>query len=194
VAITDVAPGELAAVVTWLEMRERPRLRPFPASPLRLVEWPAPSATHYRTLFARVGTPWLWFSRLLLEEAALVAILHDARVELRVALDARGIEVGLIELDFRHDGACEIAFLGLIPELAGQGHGRWLMAHALALAWRKGVERVFLHTCTLDHASALGFYRKQGFTAYRRGIETFADPRLLGILPRDCAPQIPLID
>src|SRR3546814_14946996 len=67
------------------------------------------------------------------------------------------------------------------------------MAHALALAWRKGVARVWVHTCTLDHPAALGFYRASGFTPIRRTIETFADPRALGVLPRDAAPQIPYL-
>src|SRR3546814_1435433 len=91
----------------------------------------------------------------------------------------------MLELDFRHPGQCELSYVGLVPDLAGQGHGRWLMAHALALAWRKGVARVWVHTCTLDHPAALGFYRASGFTPIRRTIETFADPRALGVLTSD---------
>ena len=64
---------------------------------------------------------------------------------------------------------------------------------AQALAWRKHVARVWVHTCTLDHPRALDFYRKAGFTAISRTIETFADPRLTGALPADSAPQIPLL-
>jgi len=67
------------------------------------------------------------------------------------------------------------------------------MAQALALGWRKDVSRLWVHTCTLDHPSALGFYRAQGFVPFARAVETFADPRLAGILPPDAAPQIPLI-
>ena len=67
------------------------------------------------------------------------------------------------------------------------------MAHTLMLAWRAGVERVWVHTCTLDHPKALDFYRAQGFEPYARAIETFADPRLAGLLPADVAPQIPLL-
>jgi len=79
-----------------------------------------------------------------------------------------------------------------VPELAGQGHGRWLLAEAVSRAWRGGVERVHVHTCSLDHPAALAAYRRAGFAPYKRAIERFPDPRLLGILPRDCAPQIPL--
>jgi GNAT superfamily N-acetyltransferase len=192
--LTPVAPGELAAIVTSLEMRERPKPRPLPASPLRLVRWKEPAANAYRTLFNRVGTPWLWFSRLLLDDAALEAIIRDPAVEVSAVVDRNGIEIGLLELDFRVTGECEIAFFGLVPELAGKGHGNWLMAHALASGWRKDVTRMWVHTCTLDHPGALGFYRRHGFAPFAQAVETFADPRLLGVLPREAAPQVPLID
>lgn len=65
------------------------------------------------------------------------------------------------------------------------------MAHALNRAWIWGIDRVWVHTCSLDHPSALNFYRASGFTAIRRSVETFADPRDSGILPPDAAPQIP---
>lgn len=99
----------------------------------------------------------------------------------------------MVELDLRTAGACEIGYFALVPDLAGRGLGRWLMAETLARAWRPGIERVWLHTCTLDHPSALNFYRAQGFVAIRRTVETFADPRALGLLPTDAAPQIPYL-
>jgi GNAT superfamily N-acetyltransferase len=191
--LTPVIPGELAAIVTSLEMRERPRPRPLPVSPLRLNRWPAPTPEAYRTLFRRVGAAWLWYSRLMLGDAALTAIIQHPAVALYAVLDGAGVEIGILELDFRTEGECEIAFIGLVPELAGKGHGRWLMAQALALGWRRDVTRMWVHTCTLDHPSALDFYRRNGFTPFARAIETFADPRLIGVLPRDAAPQIPLI-
>ena len=192
-SLTPVPPGHLAAVVTSLEMRRRPAPKPLPASPLSLVRWPAPDLDKYRAHFRRVGSPWLWFSRLVIPDAQLAAIIHDPAIEIFAAVDRAGIEVGLLELDFRTAPDCEIGFFGLIPELAGQGHGRWLMAQTLGLAWRKGVARVWVHTCTLDHPSALNFYRAQGFTAYQRQIETFPDPRLSGHLPADAAPHVPLV-
>jgi len=191
--LTPVIAGELAAVVTSLEMRERPKPRPLPASPLRLTRWPEPTPDGYRALFRRVGTPWLWFSRLTLSDDALSAIIRDPAVAVHAVVDRGGIEIGMLELDFRVAGECEIGFFGLVPELTGKGHGAWLMAQALALGWRKGVHRMWVHTCTLDHPGALPFYRRNGFTPFARAIETFADPRLIGILPRDAAPQTPLI-
>jgi len=192
--LTPVIPGELAAVVTSLEMRERPKPRPLPASPLRLTKWSEPEADAYRTLFRRVGAPWLWFSRLLLSDEVLLAILRDPAVDLYAVTDRAGVEIGMLELDFRVAGECEIAFFGLVPELTGKGHGDWLMTQALMLGWRRDLTRMWVHTCTLDHPGALGFYLRNGFRPFARSVETFADPRLIGILPRDAAPQAPLIE
>ncbi|MHA6719918.1 GNAT family N-acetyltransferase [Sphingomonas sp. RS6] len=191
--LLPVADDQIATVVTSLEMRERPRPRPLPASPLRLVRWPAPSSDNYRTLFRRVGSPWLWFSRLVMPDERLRAILDDDRVAVHAVLDRAGVEIGLLELDYRVEATCELSFLALVPELTGQGHGNWLMGQALALGWRPGITRMWVHTCTLDHPGALGFYRRHGFVPYRRTIETFADPRLASVLPADAAPHIPCL-
>lgn len=191
--LIPVKPHEVATIVTSLEMLDRPRPAPLPASPLRLIRWEKPAIERYRALFRRVGSPWLWFSRLVMADEALAAILQDDAVRIWAVVDRTGIEVGMLELDDRKPGECELSYVGLIPELAGQGHGRWLMAHALALAWGKEVRRVWVHTCTLDHPGALKFYRRSGFVPYQRTIETFVDPRTIGILPADAAPHYPLL-
>lgn len=187
-----VADGELAAVVTYLEMRSAPD-QPAPPSPLSLKRIADPQPEPYRELFRRVGGPWLWFSRLVMDNAKLAPIIQHPQVELYSVVDADGSDVGMLELDFREGDACELAFIGLVPELAGRGHGRWLLAEAARLAWRDGVKRVHVHTCSLDHPAALSAYRRAGFTPYERAIERFPDPRLLGILPLDCAPQVPVV-
>ena len=187
-ALIDIPSGQVGTVVTYLEMRQRPTPRPLPSSPLRMKAWPDVSPAQYRTLFERVGGRWLWFSRLRMGDAALGASI----CELHAVVD-RGVEVGMVELDFADTGECLIRFLGLVPELAGKGHGAWLMAQTLALAWRKSVERVHVNTCSLDHPAALPSYLKAGFTAYKRAFESFPDPRLAGLLPKDVAPQVPLV-
>ena len=191
-AYDPLPPAELAAVVTYLEMRTPPE-HATPPSPLSLERVQVPQPEHYRDLFRRIGGPWLWFSRLILDNAHLAAIVQHPKVELYAVNDEQGREVGMLELDFREAGECELAFIGLVPELSGKGHGRWLLAEAVRRAWREGVDRVHVHTCSLDHPAALSAYRRAGFIPFKRAIERFPDPRLLGILPRDCAPQIPLL-
>ncbi len=187
-----VPDGELAAVVTYLEMHAPPAGE-VPACPLSLHRIKAPDPQQYRELFRLIGAPWLWFSRLIMDDSKLAAIIQHADVELYFVEDETGREVGMLELDFREPRECELAFIGLLPELAGKGYGRWLLAEAVKRAWRESVRRVHVHTCSLDHPAALSAYRRAGFSPYKRAIERFPDPRLLGILPRDCAPQIPLL-
>ncbi len=188
--LVAVAPGHVAAVVTYLEMDERPAVTAVPESPLRLDRWPSVDPDRYRALFRRVGETWLWFSRLAMDDATLMAKV----AEVHAVVDEAGREAGLLELDFGVADECLIRFLGLVPELAGQGHGRWLFAQALALAWRSGVERVRVHTCSLDHPAALPAYLRAGFKARSRAFESFPDPRLNGLLALDAAPQVPLLD
>jgi GNAT superfamily N-acetyltransferase len=186
--LIPLPPGHVGAVVTYLEMTKRPPLRPLPPSPLRLERWPAPEPARYRLLFERVGARWLWYSRLAMDDERL----RSEMAEVHAVVDRLGVEIGLVELDFRTPGEGLIRFLGLVPELAGKGHGPWLMAQALALAWRPGVGRVAVNTCTLDHPAALKAYLNAGFTAVKRAFESFPDPRLAGLLPTGAAPQIPL--
>lgn len=184
--------GELAAVVTYLEMREPPAELPPPAD-LSLWKVEQPDPAEYRDLFRRIGARWLWFSRLLMDDGELGAIIRDPKVALYTVVHDTAGEVGMLELDFRNPGECELAFVGFVPEFAGQGHGRWLLSQAAHLAWREGVDRAHVHTCSLDHPAALAAYRRAGFVPYKRAIERFPDPRLLGVLPPDCAPQVPLL-
>ncbi len=186
----DLLPADqLAAVVTSLEMTEPPT-EPVPSTSLQIRRI-RPTLDDYRALFRKVGAPWLWFSRLAMPDAELAAIIADPGVELFEVAAVEAV-VGMLELDFREPGECEIAFVGLVPSLTNEGHGRWLVAEAVHRAWRQGVTRVHVHTCTLDHPAALAAYRRAGFVPYKRAIERFAEPRLAGILPADAAPQVPL--
>ncbi|WP_254696893.1 GNAT family N-acetyltransferase [Octadecabacter sp. SW4] len=190
----DVPAGKIAMVVTHLEMRARPAPRDIPdVAGLALRRVPSPDLAWYRALFRRVGADdWLWFSRLVMDDAKLTAILQDPDVHV-CALTKDGADMGLLELDFREGGACELAYFGIDPALIGQGAGRWMMEQATALAWDAGISRLHVHTCSIDHHAALGFYLRSGFKAVRRQIEVADDPRLIGVLPETAGGHVPVI-
>ena len=189
----EVPPGHIATVVTFLEMRA-----PAPAvgdrdlgrhlAPLR-----GGDTDRYLRAFRQLGERWLWFSRLSMPREEVGAILDDPNI---AAFEARLADepIGLMELDFRTPGEAELAFFGLFDGYVGQGHGRWLMDHAIALAFERPIGRLFVHTCTADHPSALAFYRGCGFRPYRFAVEIDPDPRLGGVLPRHAAPHVPIIE
>jgi hypothetical protein len=68
------------------------------------------------------------------------------------------------------------------------------MNRALERAWSGEVRRVWVHTCTFDHPSAVAFYQRSGFRPFRRQIEIADDPRLDGTAPRDAAEHVPVIE
>jgi GNAT superfamily N-acetyltransferase len=191
---SDVPAGKLASVVTCLEMLSKPVLRGERATvPWELRRTPKPDPSWYRELYRRVGAEWLWYSRLAMPPSELEAILRSADVEVH-ALNLEGRDEGLLELDFRAAGSCELAFYGLTAAVQGQGAGRWLMNRAIERAWSRPIGRFWVHTCSLDHPQALPFYVRSGFRAYARRIEVADDPRLVGLVPRTAAPHIPIIE
>jgi GNAT superfamily N-acetyltransferase len=194
---TDLAPGKIASVVTFLEMRERPRAAgglPTVASSnevgLRPVH--APDLNWYRALYRRAGAPWLWFSRLEITDEQLAAVLNSSTNELFIA-EHKGSDIGMAELDRSQPPDVEIAFFGLFPEAIGKGLGRPFMTAVLERAWNDTAARVWLHTCNLDAPAAMPFYMKCGFRPYKHAIEVADDPRIRGILPEDSAPHVPII-
>ncbi|GEO16076.1 GNAT family N-acetyltransferase [Microvirga aerophila] len=189
---TDLPQGKVAAIVTYLEMRERPRLPRTPKPDGWALERLTGDLDRYRDLFRRIGEPWLWFSRAVMPDDELRAILDDPRVE-AYALNDGKTDIGLLELDFRSGNEAELAFLGLVPGTIGQGAGRFLMREGIRRAFAKPVSRFFVHTCSLDHPAALAFYLRSGFTPYKRAIEIADDPRLLGFLPVEAAPHVPVL-
>lgn len=177
----------------FLEMRDKPTLRAAPReASWRLERFAGSDLRRYRDLFHLVGDDYLWAGRLLLPQSELFHFLTDPRVEVYILVTDRGDE-GLLDLDFRVDGECEISLFGVAPSLVGTGAGRWLMNHALDIAWSHRIERFWLHTCTLDHPNALAFYQRTGFTPYERRIEVYDDPRALGLTRPDAAPQVPIL-
>lgn len=189
---TDLPRGKLANLVVYLEMRNR-TLRPSPARPDLSLEPLPRDAAAYRDLFLRVGRDWLWSGRLRLSDAEFAALLADPDVEI-FALVAGGERIGLMELDFRGKGECELAYFGLVPGAIGRGAGRFMMNEAVSRAFARPIERLFVHTCNFDHPGAVKFYESSGFAPYKLAVEIHDDPRLTGLLPRDAAPHVPLAE
>jgi GNAT superfamily N-acetyltransferase len=190
---SGVAPGRLASAVTYLEMRERPdsdRVAPPSGISIRHIE--KPDVDWYRALFRRVGEPWLWTSRLAMSDEELGAIIGNPATDV-FALYEGDEAKGLLELDCTAFPEIELAFFGVTTDLIGRGAGRFLMERAIDAAWSRQPSRFWVHTCSLDHPKALGFYIQAGFVPYQRAVEVMPDPRLSGTHSLTAAPQIPII-
>ncbi|WP_181169140.1 GNAT family N-acetyltransferase [Mesorhizobium sp. B2-4-14] len=196
--VTDLASGyrripagKIVNAVTWMEARA-----PVPglAQPLAMTRITRSEIASYRATFLDIGAPWLWDRAAEMSDAEIAAHFSDPRQHVYYAHDESGAHVGMVEFRVAENSEIEITYFGLLPSLTGRGLGKRLMAGALGQAWGLGPSRIWLHTSSIDHHSVIGFYRACGFAPYAAGFEITDDPRIKGTLPRDCAPQIPLIE
>jgi GNAT superfamily N-acetyltransferase len=187
--IVELPPGKIAAIATYLEMRSAPAVE-MRAPEGHFEKLGLGDLARYRELYARIGEPWLWFTRAVLTDSALLDIISHPAVDALVLVH-EGRDAALVELDFRQAGECELVFFGLAPEWCGRGLGMPLLHEAVRRAFARPISRLWLHTCTLDHPAAMRTYLRAGFKPYRRAIEIADDPRLGGHLPRSAAPSFP---
>jgi GNAT superfamily N-acetyltransferase len=190
----DLPSGKLANVVTCLEMMSNPLVGPqsLPAG-FSLRRFGPQDLTLFRDLFRKVGEDLMWFSRVIMPDEKLAAILSHTDVE-SYALCKDEAPIGILELDFRDMPNCELAFFGLVPDAVGSGAGRSLMNMAIDLAWAKPINRFWVHTCHFDHPNALRFYQRSGFKPYKLMVEVHDDARLLGKMPKSASPHVALIE
>lgn len=157
-------------ITTWyLEMTDPAELRP-PAVPpppgLRIEQARIPSPELNRFLYTAVGGDLFWVDRLGWSYGRWREYLDRPELETWVAyLD--GTPAGYFELEWQPEGAVELAYFGLLPQLTGRGLGGALLTRAVERAWERGARRVWLHTCDLDSPAALPAYRARGFRVVR---------------------------
>jgi len=153
--------------ITHLEMFEDPRLNTQAPShsQIALIRADNPPVHFYRYLYKTVGADYIWVNRLKMNDEELTEAIQDPAVELYV-LYVNGCPAGYVELDFRKMPDVELVFMGLMPEVIGQGFGRYLLSQAISLAWLHSPKRLFVQTCTLDHPRALGLYQRCGFVPF----------------------------
>ncbi|MGE5269535.1 MAG: GNAT family N-acetyltransferase [Thiohalocapsa sp.] len=183
--------------ITYLEMQARPALPRVPAPfgiKLALMHAEDCTVSFYRYLYETVGTPWLWYERRLIGDAALAAQIQKPTTEIFV-LYVGGVPAGYFELDAAPAEETELCYFGLIPEFIGRGLGPFMLQAAIDRAWERPIRRLWVHTRTFDHPKALGHYQRAGFVVYARRELRFEDPRLLGYLPRSLKhPKLPPLD
>jgi GNAT superfamily N-acetyltransferase len=119
-------------------------------------------------LYQLVGGQWQWNDKLALTNQQWQAYAESDNLRTWVAY-CRGTIVGYFELEKQDEGNVQIAYFGLAPEFIGMGFGTELLNQAILSAWSwSGTERVWVHTCSLDHESALNNYLARGFEVYKK--------------------------
>ncbi len=151
-----------AVTVTTLDYL-RPRETEGPADrPYNLREATVACPELNRFLYASVGAPWCWHTRLPWTYRQWLDYLENPAVATWIGYEG-GNPIGYFELRREPEGAVEIAYFGLLPHYVGRGLGKRLLGDAIAKAGAFGDGRIWLHTCSLDHPAALPNYLARGF-------------------------------
>lgn len=157
------------AVRTFLEMTDPSALQgaavPFAHAVIEREERCPPAL--WRSLYTEVGREYHWVDRLQWTDQDITSYLADSALELWL-LRVHGEPAGYFELRRHDDGAVEVAYFGLLPVFTGQGLGKFMLTEAVERAWARGANRVWLHTSSLDHSSALSNYLARGFSVWKQ--------------------------
>jgi len=119
-----------------------------------------------RFLYALVGSQWAWTDKLSWTDLQWKAYAESDSLRTWVAY-FEGTPAGYFELQMQDAEAVEICYFGLSVRFIGKGFGGYLLSEAIRHGWEWGASRVWVHTCTLDHPSALRNYKARGMRLYR---------------------------
>ena len=158
----------------YLEMTSSADLRPARGGlDVRRAEVPCPELNRF--LYTAVGGDWWWIDRLRWTYDDWLRYLDRPELETWVGFSC-GTPAGYFELELLPDTGVEIVYFGVLPQFIGQGVGGRLLTTAVERAWRLTPPRVWLHTCTLDHPTALANYQARGFRLYRQEVKEQEEP------------------
>ena len=163
----------MQVVTTTLEMLTPPEAAPRDVPDgVRLDRAPQVSPEYARFLYGLVGGPWHWTDRLSWSRDQWTEELAVPGTEFLI-LYAEGVPLGYVHLQRQPLGdtsQVEVRYFGLVREAIGRGLGGLLLEHGAHAAWSLAgrhdippVERVWVHTCTLDGPAALANYQARGF-------------------------------
>jgi len=161
----------MSIVTTYLEMHSPDQLRPKRCADGRfhIREKIERDWRFTRDLYLGVGQMWSWNDKRVWSDEQWKE--YGLAPELRTfAAYYEHSLAGYYELR-RDDGdGVEIAYFGLLPEFIGRGFGGPLLTSAIEEAWRMSppVNRVWVHTCNLDHPAALANYQARGMAIYKQ--------------------------
>ncbi len=134
---------------------------------LQIIECEIKQFQFNKFLYQLVGEDWEWFDKYIWSDEQWKAFAESWNLRTWVAY-YKGSPTGYYELQQQDGGDVEIAYFGLTPKFIGRGFGGYLLSQAIKSAWDwKGTTRVWVHTCTLDHPSALQNYKARGMEVYR---------------------------
>ena len=118
--------------------------------------------------YKNVGKKHHWVDRLIWTEKQWIEYTSDEKVKTYILKNKNDL-AGYFELITHKDkNEVEIAYLGLLEEYQNRKLGSYLLASAIKNSFLTNPNRVWVHTCSLDHKNALTNYTSRGMKIFKK--------------------------
>jgi len=117
-------------------------------------------------LYKQVGKNYNWTDRLVWKDKNWIEYVSNKNLFTFVLKQDLDI-VGFFELIYHKDKfEVEIVYFGLLEEYFEKKLGGYMLSEAIKKSFRFNVNKVWVHTCSLDHKNALKNYLSRGMKIY----------------------------
>ena len=138
-----------------------------PNNKCELFEINPPDFQINKFFYKQIGKDNKWIDRLVWDDQKWIQYVENSKVKTYVLQDKKDL-IGYCEQIFHFEKKnCEIAYFGILKEYYGKKYGGFLLSKAIKNSFIDGIERVWLHTCSLDHESALKNYKARGMKIFK---------------------------
>ena len=118
--------------------------------------------------YKNIGNDHRWIDRLVWNDKQWIDFTTNENVKTYI-LKKNNDLVGYFELIFHNQKKeTEIAYFGLLKEFRNKKLGSYLLSIAIKKSFQDKSERVWVHTCSLDHKNALNNYLARGMKIFKR--------------------------
>ena len=120
--------------------------------------------------YKNIGKNHKWIDRLIWSEEQWIKYVSSKNVKTFVLKNNKDL-VGFFELIIHFEKKeVEIAYFGILEEYQNKKLGSFLLSDAIKKSFHENAERVWLHTCSLDHKNALNNYLSRGMKIFKSEI------------------------
>ncbi len=117
--------------------------------------------------YKNIGKKHKWVDRLIWTEEKWIEYVSSKEVKTYV-LKSNDDLVGFFELIFHFNNKeTEIAYFGILEEYQNKKLGSYLLSEAIKKSFTSDTNRVWVHTCSLDHKNALNNYIARGMKIFK---------------------------
>ena len=116
--------------------------------------------------YKQIGKNHQWLDRLVWTDKNWIEYVFNPNLFTFVLKNNEEI-AGFFELIYHKDKLeTEIAYFGLLKEYFGKKLGGYMLSEAIKKSFSFNVNRVWVHTCSLDHENAIKNYLSRGMKIY----------------------------